>query len=302
MNRNNFLTIFLDGVGIGEKNPDKNIFFKKNFRFICENFNETPSLDNPIVSSFYKYIFPLDAVMGVEGLPQSGTGQTSLLCGINAQKELGYHFGPYPHSSQLDFLKEKSLFALFKDLKKNFYFANSYPKIYFDHLKKSNRVGAFALSYRYADGKLNRAEELRKGAALSAEIDNSRWIEKLGYKLKKISPSLAAKRLLRIAEKNDFVLYEYFFTDHLGHGRHKEYFEQWLNTLDFFLYEILKNLNYSKTTLLICSDHGNIEDLSIKTHTKNPAFFLAAGKYAKIFFEKCKDLSDIKKVFELIYV
>lgn len=38
----------------------------------------------------------LDATLGVDGLPQSGTGQTSLLTGQNAAGLLGYPQGPHP--------------------------------------------------------------------------------------------------------------------------------------------------------------------------------------------------------------
>lgn len=297
----NFIMIFLDGVGIGEKDPEKNIFFKKNFSFLNSFFGGVPNLEMPFIENNDKYIFPLDALMGVEGLPQSGTGQTSLLCGVNAQKELGFHFGPFPHYSQIDLLKEKSLFAFFKKKGKKYYFANAYPKIYFEHLKKSSRIGAFALAYKLSGSVLNKSLELRRGKALSPEIDNSRWIEKLGYKLKRITPQLAAKRLLRLASENDFVLYEYFFTDHLGHWRYRENLDVWMDVLDDFLYELLRNLDFNKTTLIIVSDHGNIEDMTIKTHTINPAFCATAGKFSRLFFEKAKDLSDIKKVFEIIY-
>ena len=55
-------------------------------------------------------------------------------------------------------------------------------------------------------------------------------------------------------------------------------------------------------TLIICSDHGNLEDLSVKTHTLNPALTISAGKHAEELFFMIKDLSQIKpaimKIFE----
>ena len=49
-------------------------------------------------------------------------------------------------------------------------------------------------------------------------------------------------------------------------------------------------------TLLICSDHGNLEDISVKMHTRNPALTIAAGKYGEYLYHSIKDLSDIKKL------
>lgn len=45
---------------------------------------------------------------------------------------------------------------------------------------------------------------------------------------------------------------------------------------------------------MICSDHGNFEDISIKTHTMNPALTITAGKNAKQLAYNIKDLTDIK--------
>ena len=57
-------------------------------------------------------------------------------------------------------------------------------------------------------------------------------------------------------------------------------FEAIYNNLDRFLFTILSELNKEVITLVICSDHGNFEDLSVKTHTMNPALTLTAGKNA----------------------
>ena len=47
-------------------------------------------------------------------------------------------------------------------------------------------------------------------------------------------------------------------------------------------------------TLIICSDHGNFEDISVKTHTLNPALTLTCGRHSEILSEKIKDLTHIK--------
>ena len=119
-------------------------------------------------------------------------------------------------------------------------------------------------------------------------------IENLNIKLKVITPETAARRLLRLAGKHDFTLYEFFHTDHLGHGRIADEFESIYNNLDRFLYTILDELNKEEITLIICSDHGNFEDLSVKTHTLNPALTITAGKNAKELSISIKDLTEIK--------
>jgi hypothetical protein len=88
--------IFLDGVGIGKEDKETNPFFKHGFNTFSKIFENIPSIKNISFSKQDKYVFPIDTIMGVDELPQSGTGQTSIFCGFNAQKFLGKHFGSIP--------------------------------------------------------------------------------------------------------------------------------------------------------------------------------------------------------------
>ena len=78
-----------------------------------KHFRKIPSLKNPIVKNKPAIIFPTDPIMGVKGLPLSGTGQTLIFCGVNASKIIGQHFGPYPYSTLLPIIKEKNIFKYF---------------------------------------------------------------------------------------------------------------------------------------------------------------------------------------------
>src|ERR1035437_3258534 len=158
--------------------------------------------------------------MGVEGFPQSGTGQTSSFCGINAPLFVGKHFGPYPYSTLIPVIKEKNIFLEFIRRGKKAFFMNAYPKVFFDYINSGKqRLSVTSLSSKLSGMKFNTIDDVREGRALTSEITNERWNLKLGYKLDIIEPSLAALRLLTVASKNDLVVYEYFLTDHLGHGR-----------------------------------------------------------------------------------
>lgn len=287
--------VFIDGVGIGDADKEYNPFFKYGFKTFEEHFKKIPSKESPIIESEGKFIFPIDANLGVEGLPQSGTGQVSIFCGINAAKFVGKHFGPFPYSTTIPIIAEKNIFKFYKDLQKKPYFANAYPKVFFDYIKSGkSRLSVTSLSCKLTGIKLNTITDVREGRALTAEITSERWNKKLNYNLKVIKPSTAARKLLKIAAKNDFTLYEFFLTDHLGHGRIQEEFNQIYHNLDNFLFTLLNELNKDKLTLIICSDHGNFEDLSVKTHTNNPALTITAGKNAKELFLSIKDLTDIK--------
>jgi 2,3-bisphosphoglycerate-independent phosphoglycerate mutase len=296
------LLIFLDGVGIGKADPSVNPFFKYHFRFLNDIFGQPPSLDTRRLSAKSIFLFPADPLLGVEGLPQSGTGQTSIFCGVNAPKIAGQHFGPFPHSTTIPILKEQNIFLEFKRKKKKAFFVNAYPQIFFDYINSGKtRLSTTTLSCRFSGIRLNRSEDVRKGKALTAEITAERWVNKLNYKLPIIKPETAGKRLLRIASQNHLTVFEYFLTDHLGHLRHKEEMNHILEVLDRFLFFILKNINMEGITLIICSDHGNLEDLSVKTHTLNPALTITAGIHGEELSEKITDLSDIKPAIMSLY-
>ena len=287
--------IFIDGVGIGDQDYEFNPFFKYGFKIFNKIFKQTPHKQNQYIEKDGMYIFPTDARLGVEGLPQSGTGQVSIFCGMNAPKFVGKHFGPFPYSTTIPIIKEQNIFKTYMDMGKSVYFTNAYPKIFFDYLKSGKtRLSVTTLSCSITGIKLNSVTELRQSKALTAEITNERWNRKLKYQLKVISPETAARRLIRIACKHDFTLYEFFHTDHLGHGRITEEFESIYNNLDRFLFTILSELNKDEITLVVCSDHGNFEDLSVKTHTMNPALTITAGKKARELAESIKDLTEIK--------
>lgn len=287
--------VFADGVGIGENNTVKNPFIFKGFSLFDKFFGKTPHSENQFVERNGSFIFPIDANLGVEGLPQSGTGQTAIFTGLNASKYIGKHFGPFPYSTTIPFIERENIFLQLKEAGKSVQFANAYPKPFFDYLRSGKkRLNVTALCALNAGMKLNNAKDVHAGKALTAEITNFRWISKLKYKLPEISPNTAAKRLLRLAAKNDFTLFEFYLTDHLGHWRLKELFDEIYSIFDYFLLSLFVE-KPEDVTILLCSDHGNIEDISVKTHTRNPALGVSSGPYAIKFADEIKDLTNIKK-------
>lgn len=284
--------IFIDGVGIGKPDPEYNPFFKYGFKTFQEYFGEIPTLDKQVIIRKNKYLFPTDARLGVEGLPQSGTGQVSIFCGVNAPKFVGKHFGPFPYSTTIPIINDKNIFRTLSDLGHKVCFVNAFPQVFFDYVNSGKqRLSVTSKSCTLSGIKLNTIDELREGKALTAEITNERWNKILSYDIPIITPQEAAERLLKISEANDYTLFEYFLTDHLGHWRYIQEIESMMRNLDEFLFHLLRNIDDDKLNLLICSDHGNFEDISVKTHTLNPALTITNSR--KIF-EEVKDLSEIK--------
>ena len=107
--------IFIDGIGIGKRDYEFNPFYKYGFKTFTNIFEEIPHLENQYLNKNGYYLFPTDATLGVEGLPQSGTGQVSIFCGINAPQLVGKHFGPFPYSTTIPFIEENNIFKYYKD-------------------------------------------------------------------------------------------------------------------------------------------------------------------------------------------
>ncbi len=292
---NHILMVFLDGVGIGKKDFEFNPFFKYGFLAFEKIFGNIPSLDNPVIIKDNFYLFPADANLGVDGLPQSGTGQVSLFCGINAAKIAGKHYGPHPFSTTISVLKEQNILIYFRN-KHSSYFANAYPKLFFDYLKSGRtRLSVTTLTCKLHGIRLNRVTEVKSGKAITAELTNERWNARLGYHLPVIKPKSAARRLLRIARRYKFTLFEYYLSDHIGHLRLAKDFEKIFTEMDEFLFTLMSEADRNNMTLIICSDHGNLEDLSTKTHTRNPSLTITAGRNAEKLFAEIKDITQIKQ-------
>ncbi len=289
-----FLFLFLDGVGIGEENPEINPFFSARLPHFVKIFGGIPSKGREALRNGGAFVEPSDALLGVEGFPQSGTGQTALFTGVNAAKVLDSHFGPYPHSGIRPILEEKNIFRVLKNLGADVYFANAFPKQFFEYVASGHRrLSATTLSCMMSGVPLCNADSLREGEGLSADITAERWPTELGYSdIKPVTPLEAGRRLGRIAAHHDFTMFEYFLTDKAGHDMNKKMAETVLKNFDSLLGGIAEP-GLDKLTVLISSDHGNVEDVSIKTHTLNPSLSAVAGEHAEYFRGRLDSICDV---------
>jgi hypothetical protein len=289
---------FLDGVGIGVGDPVVNPFFRAKLPSLRSLFaGELPTLDKQFLQDGSATLIPLDPNLGIEGLPQSGTGQTALFTGVNASQRIGKHFGPYPYSSLRPIIQEKNIFRQLKEADKSVYFANAYPQKFFDYFKdKQTRLTVTTLSCSYCDMPLHRADELEKGRAISADITNAGW-PRMGYShLLPIKPAEAGRRLARLSTEYDFVLFEYWKTDKAGHSEKMNDAVEALELFDGMLGGILETLDTAETLLLITSDHGNVEDMSTKVHTRNPVPAILFGHRHNEITERLNQQPDLTNV------
>jgi hypothetical protein len=104
------------------------------------------------------------------------------------------------------------------------------------------------------------------------------------------TPAPAAE-ILRVAEGHDLTLFEFFETDEAGHARSMERALDALGRVDAFLRAILDGLPEG-WSLVVASDHGNVEDLSLRNHTLAPVPVLAFGP-AAAELDEVRDLTHV---------
>ena len=264
--------LFLDGVGIGRSDPGVNPFLVARLPALRSLAGGTiPTLRSRRFQNTSSTIIPVDATLGVRGLPQSGTGQTSLFAGVNGARLAGKHFGPFPYSTLRPVIRAKSIFRRLLDMGKQPCFANAFPQRYFDYMQQHpTRRSVTSLACIASGVPLLGANEIRAGMGISADIRNDAW-PMLGYPdIRPIPPSEAGHRLLGLLGQYDFVLFEYWRTDKAGHARSFDDAVYALETFDGMLAAVLDGVHRDSALVVITSDHGNLEDLSTKTHTRNP--------------------------------
>jgi hypothetical protein len=281
------LMLFVDGMGIGVDDPSENPLAAGYAPLLSSLLRDgSPRDQNDPLTAMVR----LDATLGVVGLPQSGTGQTTLFTGANAARLLGRHFGPYPHSLLHPLLSERNIFRKLREAGRSTCFANAFPQRFFDYLRlHPRRLSVTTLACTMSGVPLLGSTDLMSGNAVSADITGRGWHD-LGHPdIVPIPAGDAGARLADLARRYDFVLFEYWKTDHAGHAMDFAEARSVLTDFDQMLSGLIPRLDES-TVLLITSDHGNIENLATKAHTLNEVPLVIHGRNHGEMLRRVEDL------------
>lgn len=285
------LLIFVDGLGIGPENPSTNPMAAqptKVLKFFIDDEHATRVHAGGIV-------VPTDACLGVDGLPQSATGQTSILTGVNAPQQVGKHINGFPTPELKEILdSESNIYSRVKGQGKSAQFANAYQPLFFKYQHKLPH-SCTTISALAADLELKDFDALKKGGAVYQEFTHESLAKK-GFDLPTRTPQQAGRNLARLTLDADFTVYEYFQTDRAAHSGKLEKGIREVVKLDAFLVELLDKVNLDETFVILTSDHGNIEDFSQPDHTTNPVPTILWGEDAEEFAKEIKAITDIAGV------
>ena len=285
--------LFYDGIGLGKHDTSVNPFSRYALSYLSVLGDRAPSKTLPQGW----YVTPTDAQLGVPGLPQSATGQTALWTGVNGALSMGCHVTAFPGPTLIQIIEQHSIIKKLCEQGYKATLLNAYTTTYLQRMQDKPRLRSVSSHLQKSAGlPYMTLEDLRQGRALY--MDYTHEIMHLLYpELEQDFPIHSAYErgayLARLARNYDLVIHEFFLTDKAGHKQSWEMAEWCIRTIEDFLDGLVQSLDTENELLLITSDHGNLEDLTTKTHTAHPVPTFAYGKLAKQAIEKIKSITDI---------
>ncbi|MBV6402001.1 MAG: 2,3-bisphosphoglycerate-independent phosphoglycerate mutase [Anaerolineales bacterium] len=286
------LFIFLDGIGLGEDNPETNPLARAKMPNLNALLGGRSLVkDSAPFDGEYASLIAIDAGVGVDGLPQSATGQAMLLTGKNISAELGYHYGPKPNPEVAAYLDGETLFSKCVAAGKRTALLNAYPPRYFQGIDSGKRLySSIPLAVTNAGLELFTYEDLVAGRALSADFTGEGWRTMLGFPDAPVmNPREAGRKLISLAMDYDFSFFEYWASDYAGHKQQMETAVGLMEVFDGVLGGMMEGLEdegkkvesgewKDGLLVLVTSDHGNMEDVSTRKHTDADVPLIVLGE------------------------
>jgi hypothetical protein len=246
--------VFVDGLGIGRADPAVNPI--------------TPE-SAPTLHALLDASIRLDAMLGVPGFPQSATGQTALLTGVNAARLIRRHLEGFPNAELRELVAASNVFKRLSETGIACTFANAYLAANVDEVRQRRRHSVTTVAALSGLGTVRCRDFLERNEAVCHDLTRETLAAR-GYTGPTITPEAAAGHLAAISASHGFTLFEHFLTDRAGHGMSLSGATKVIRVLDRFLTALLPACAAAGVTVLLTSDHGNIEDLSVPGHTMNP--------------------------------
>lgn len=299
--------LFLDGVGLGQDDRERNPF----------SVASMPNLHGllggrRLVAGSAPYrgeratLLSLDAGLGVEGPPQSATGQAALLTGQNVPQQVGRHYGPKPNPEISAILRADNLFKRVLERGGSATLLNAYPPGYFEAIDSGRRLySAIPLAADAAGVELMTAADLQAGDALSADFTGAGWVEQPDFPPAPVyQAERAGRHLAELAQRYDLSWFDYWASDYAGHKQAFDRAVELMQDFDGVLGGLIEAWREEPHLVLLTSDHGNMEDMSVRGHTLNPVPCLLIGpaELRARLEPMLHDLSDVAAaVLDAIY-
>lgn len=290
------LLLFLDGIGLGENNPEINPFAVAEMPTLTRLTNEHRWLDGIGAQSNESASFiPTDAGLGISGRPQSGTSQAVILTGENVPAMIGRHYGPKPNAETRELLAQNNLFKMLRAAGKKTALLDGYPQTLLKSIERGKTLpSSIQQAARESGQSLFTAEDVREGNALTAEYTGDEWHEHLKITdVPRYTPYEAGRKLVELARRYDFSMHSHWMTDYVGHRGPFEFGVALLERFDGVMGGILDCWDPEEGLVIVTSDHGNMEHIGDRHHTENDVPTLIYGARHREFADNFSNLMHI---------
>jgi len=274
------LVVFLDGVGLGADDPTRNPFaaaeMPEMMRLLggARLLEETAPYEGPLAT-----LVAVDACLGVPGAPQSATGQAALVTGRNVPQALGEHYGPKPNPAVAQLVREDNIFQQVLRRGGRAALLNAYPPRYFEGIESGRRLySSIPLAAVAAGLPLRTADDLAAENALSADFTGLGWASQPEFPPAPVyAADHAGERLAALAEQHHLSWFDFWISDLVGHRGSMEEALGLLQSLDAVLGGLAQAWGDRPDLIVLTADHGNLEDINRRGHTRNPVPGLLIG-------------------------
>lgn len=297
------LVLFLDGIGLGEDDADKNPFARANMPTIHALTNGKRWLAETGRQESDRAIFvPTDPRMGIAGRPQSGTGQAAILTGLNVPQITGRHYGPKPDAETREIIRQHSYFKRVVERGKRAALLDAYPPGLHVEFERGKTLRSSIQQAAYESGQqLFSLDDLIAKRALTPEWTANAWRRYLKIdNVPDYSPREAGHLLAQLSRNYDFAFHSHWFTDRVGHRGPLSQGVELLEMFDQVMTGILDEWDDDEGLIVVVSDHGNMEDISVRHHTENDVPTLIIGSRKAEFAEGLITSADLVPRFDKI--
>jgi 2,3-bisphosphoglycerate-independent phosphoglycerate mutase len=279
------ILLFIDGVGLGD-DADYNPWATQPAPNIRSLLSGKPLTGEAMGKhGSHVWLLKTDASLGIDGLPQSATGQAAIFTGRNAPAAMGKHMSGYPFKRLREWVEADNIYLQFKRKGWKATFANSYTEEYLARpATQRGWVSVTTAAIRSLGEPLRYLEDLKAGLAVYHDLTR-RTLKRFIPEIEEITPEQAARHMWGIAKDYDLVIHEFFLSDRAGHKHDPDLVSYVVETYDRFLGELVR-LRPEHDTVVLVSDHGNSEDLRIPVHTDNPVPTLIIGDVGAVDAQK----------------
>jgi len=289
------LFVFVDGIGVGRPGA-QNPFDGAPVDVLASCAGRDGGGDRSVVRG------RLDATLGHPGLPQSATGQSVLFTGHDAIAVAGGHRSGYPSRRVAELVSRESFLAEARARGLTAGFLNAFEPGRARRLAsiargeseapRHRRPSASALAALANGGTLMTFDDAREGRAATFDLTGE-VCRAFGLDAPEVTVAGAARAVARGAAELDVALFELFLTDKAGHAQDTTWARREILATERFLEALFGAVDPRKQLVVVTSDHGNLEDLSTRSHTRAPVPLLAYGAGAAEFVQGAESLLDV---------